>query len=94
MNYKKIYESRKQGLKPVSVWVKSDPKRSFDEVIIGQNIKTDNIVYKRFDYPVAICQNTRELRESLKKFGIYDNVLRSKSAKQQLVDYVSFFLKK
>jgi len=93
MIYKKIYESRKPGLRPVSVWIKSDPKRSFDEVIVGQEIKEDNIKYKRFNFPVAICQNAKELRNALKKFNIYNNIMKSKSAGRQLMEYVSFFKK-
>jgi len=94
MKYKKIYEVKKPGLRPVSVWVKNDPSRLFDEVIIGQNIKEDNVKYKRFDYSVEFCQSEKELRQALKKFDIFNNVMKSKSASQQLAENVSFFWKK
>jgi len=90
MKFKKIYEVNRAGRKPVSVWVNTDPYRSFDEVIIGQQISDDNVLTRRFDHPISICQSPRELDAALKKFQIDSIVKRSKKAKEALNEFASF----
>jgi len=90
MKYKKFYESRKPGLRPVSVWVNVDPERSFNEIIVGQNISENNIKGKRFDYPVEFCYCSKSLKEALRKFDIEKNIKNNENIKNKLSQFVKF----
>jgi len=90
MKYKKIYEVNRAGRKPVSIWVNADPYRSFDEVIIGQSIKADNILTRRFDYPISICQSNRDLNDALKRYQLTTVANRNKKVKEALSEFASF----
>ena len=83
-DYRKIYENRKPGLKPVSIWVNIDPKRSLDEIIVGQNITEENIKDRRFDYPVELCYCIKGFRKALKRFEIEKYVKKNISVKNKL----------
>ena len=83
-DYRKIYENRKPGLKPVSIWINIDPKRNFDEIVIGQNITEENIKDRRFDYPVEFCYCIKGFRKALKRFEIEKYVKKNNSVKSKL----------
>ena len=85
--YKKIYENRRPGLDPVSIWVNMDPKRNFDEIVIGQNITEKNIKNRRFDYPVEFCYCAKGFKKALKKFGIEKYIKRNNSVKNKLPEF-------
>ena len=89
--YKKLYINRRPGLKPISIWVNADPKRFFDEVIIGQNISIENIKHRRFDYPVSVCYCAKSFKRALRRFDIEKYVKNNETFKKRLSNFVDFF---
>ena len=70
MVYKNIFNINRAGRKTVSCYARTDKERLYDEVIIGFNIKPENIRTRRFDDTISICQNSKEIKDVLAKYGI------------------------
>lgn len=69
MEYKNIFNINKPGEKTISAYGLAEDGRMYNEIIIGYNIKPDNVKYRRFDYSVTVCQTPQELKKALTKYG-------------------------
>ena len=70
MAYKNIFNINKNGSKTVSAYAKCDETRMYNEIIIGYNIKPENIRTRRFDYSVSVCQTPQELKKALTRYSV------------------------
>ncbi len=70
MKYVNIFNINRPSEKTVSAYGYAEDGRMYNEIIIGYNIKPDNIKYKRFDYSVTVCQTPQEVKKALTKYGV------------------------
>jgi len=88
MKYKLFKIINQTGRKPISIWVLEDENRKFGEVIIGKNIKANNILTRYFTDDVAVCQDLKCLKKALNRFAIARNLREGTDVRKRLEDYL------